>query len=297
MTPRHIAAVAVAASLSILVLVIGTGLGWWGSRASPPASARPIAVRTSLQPANASFGDELVAEVDVDVDTAAISPSRLHVVPSFAPYAQTGAPVVSQSRSGRFATVSLRYRIQCVSEECLPAAKPLALRLPPVVVSALDGGRTRQVTAAWPPALVASRLSSNDLQRVRFRRSATLLQPTYATSPNVSADLLTAVAGGLALLAVAVLTLEAVRFAGRRRSRIELTPLEEALRLTRESARRSNAADRRKALSLLSQTLEDDRVSKLAAAAGDAAWSESPPSPDAALRLAEEVETAGSTRR
>jgi hypothetical protein len=296
-TPRRVAAVAVAGSALILVLVVGTGLGWWTSQASSTASARPLAVRTSLQPANAWFGDELTAEVDVDVDTSAISPSRLHVVPSFAPYAQTGAPVVSLTRSGRFATVRSRYRIQCVSEECLPGPKPLALRLPPVVVSALDDGRTRTASAAWPPVLVASRLSSSDLQRVRFRRSATLLQPTFATSPNVLADLLAAVAGVLALVALTVLTLEAVRVVRRRRSRIQLTALETALRLTRESARRSNAADRRKALSFLSQTLDDEGASRLADAAGVAAWSDVPPTPEAALRLADEVETSGGNRR
>jgi hypothetical protein len=281
----------------ILVLVVGTGLGWWGSQASPPASARPLAVRTSLQPANASFGDELTAEVDVDVDTSAISPSRIHVVPNFAPYTQTGAPVVLQSRSGRFATVRSRYRIQCVTEECLPGAKQPALRLPPVVVSAVDDGRTRTASAAWPPLLIASRLSSSDLRHVRFRRPVALLQPTYATSPSVLADLLTAVAGVLALVAVTVLTLEAVGVVRRRLSRIELTALETALRLTRESARRSNAADRRRALSLLSQTLDDEGASKLADAAGVAAWSDVPPTPEAALRLADEVETSGGNER
>jgi hypothetical protein len=292
-TPRLVAAFALVASAAMAVVLVGTGLGWWndGTTASP---ARALAVRTSLAPAQSLFGDTLLADVDVDVDTDAVSPSRIRVVPNFTPYAETGAPVVSTSRSGRSATVRFRYRIQCVSQGCVPATKPPTLRFAPVVVRAGGGGRTRTVRAAWPPALVASRLSSADLQRVRFHRPLTL---PPATSRSALPDLLTAAAGALALLAVALVAVEAVRLYDRRRVRAQPTPLERALRLTRDSARRSSAADRRKALSLLSQTLEDEGASGLAGTASVVAWSDSPPSPETVLRVADDVETAGSDPR
>ena len=188
-----------------------------------------------------------------------------------------------------------RYRIQCVSEGCLPGKRPL--RLSPVTVSVRDRGRTRSVRATWPSALVASRLSAGDLQRARFHRPNAVPPPSYRTSPTALADLLTGIAGALALLASALFTLEAIRLFRRRRSRIVLTPLARALRLTRESARRSSDADRRKALSLLSRTLDDEGAASLADAAGVAAWSGSPPSPETALRLADDVETSGSNTR
>jgi hypothetical protein len=117
------------------------------------------------------------------------------------------------------------------------------------------------------------------------------------TSTDALPDLLTAVAAALALLAAAVFAVEAVRLSDRRRDRTRPTPLERALRLTRESARRSSAADRRKALSLLSQTLEDEGASRLADTASVAAWSDAPPSPETVLRVADDVETAGSNSR
>lgn len=297
MTRRLVAALVVGFSGAILVLLIGTGLGWWSEGNTQQASARRLDVRTSLAPAQSFFGDTLVAEVDVDLDTGAISPGQVRVAPNFTPYAETGVPVVTQRRSGRSTTARFRYRIQCLSQECLPGAGPFSLRLPPVVVSARDGERSRSVTAAWPRALVASRLSSSDLSRARFHRPATLLQPTYPASPSAVADLLTAVAGALALLAAAVLGVETVRLYDRRRRRPRLTPLERALQMTRESARRPSPADRRKALSLLSQTLADDGASKLAGAASVAAWSDSPPSPETVLQVADDVETAGSDPR
>jgi hypothetical protein len=292
-TPRVLAAFAVCASAAIVVALVGTGLGWWndGSTASP---ARPLDVRTSLAPTQSFFGDTLLAEVDVDVDTHAISPGRIRVVPNFTPYAETGAPVVSTTRSGRAATVRFRYRIQCVLQDCVPGTRPLTLRFSPIVVAVRGGGGTHSVTAPWPPARVTSRLSSGDLQRVRFRRPGTV-PPT--TSTDALPDLLTAVAAALALLAAAVFAVEAVRLSDRRRDRTRPTPLERALRLTRESARRSSAADRRKALSLLSQTLEDEGASRLADTASVAAWSDAPPSPETVLRVADDVETAGSNSR
>jgi hypothetical protein len=116
-------------------------------------------------------------------------------------------------------------------------------------------------------------------------------------SPSALADLLTAAAGALALLAAVLFAVEAVRLRDRRRRRVQLTPLERALQLTRESARRSSASDRRKALSLLSQALEEDGASRLAGTASVAAWSDLPPSPQTALQVADDVETAGRNPR
>ena len=117
--------------------------------------------------------------------------------------------------------------------------------------------------------------------------------PSYSVSPGTLAEALTVAAGLLALGALALLGFELVRLVERRRRRalVVLTPLEAALAYTREAARRPDAADRRKALALLAETLDSEGAPTLADTAGDVAWSEDPPSPDRALELADEVET------
>ena len=288
MTRGAVVALCAAVSAVAVVLLVGTGLGWWSSGPATPPAAQTLRVRTSLQPRPAFFGDVLVAEVDVSAGSA----SRIDVVPSFAPYAETGAPAVSRGRDGGLETVRYRYRIQCVSDNCLPVDKPFQLRLAPVVVTARAGGRTLTAKAAWPPTFVASRLASSDLAQARFRRPTTLPAPEYAVSPAVLADVLAALAGALALAAVALLSREVLRAFERRRRAVPLTPLESALAYTRASARRPEAADRRKALGLLSRTLNGEGASALAAQAGGVAWSDTAPTPEQALELAAEAETA-----
>jgi hypothetical protein len=282
-----IAAAGIAASAAVVALVVGTGLGWWsgGSSASVPQGG--LAVRTSLGPSPTFFGDVLRAEIDV---SAASQATRISVVPAFTPYAPIEAPAVSRTRNGSLASVHYRYLIQCLSVDCLPVDAPSRLRLKPVVVTAVENGRPLRAAAQWPETFVASRLSSRDLAQPRFRRSAALPSPDYWASPHLLADLLTAVAGALAAVAAGLAGRELVRSFARRRRPVELTPLEAALLYTRESARRP-AADRRKALALLAQTLDAEGVPALADTAGGAAWSDSPPTAETALRLADEVET------
>jgi len=285
MTRPSFVAVGAGVAVAVLVLIVGTGLGWW-STGSSPAPRQGLEVQTSLDPASPFFGDAVTAEIDVAVYSSA---TGLRVVPAFGPLAMSGRPVVTQSQSGGLESVRYRYAIQCVSEDCLPLVKPRALRLPPVVVSARVHDRVLTVKASWPALTVVSRLSGDG---GGLRRPAALLQPMYGISPGVLADVLTAAAAVLALLTLAVVGREAVRLV-RRHSTVRMSPLEAALLYTRQSARRRDAADRRKALALLAQTLDAEGDSALADAAASVAWSDAAPTPERALELADEVETAG----
>jgi hypothetical protein len=275
-----------------LVLLLGTGLGWWAAAPAPTQPGR-LDVRTSLVPSALFFGDPLTAEVDVAVGSSA---TGIQVVPTFGPFAVSGRPLVSRSRDGRLETVRYRYAIQCVSDGCLPLGKPRVLRLPPVVVSARANGRASTVRVAWPAVSVASRLSSAAGARDSLRRPSNIPPATFGISPRTLANVLTAAAGVLALLAFAVIGRELVRLERRRRT-VRLTPLEAALLYTRQSAARRDAADRRKALALLAQTLDAEGDSVLADAAAGAAWSDAAPTAQNALELADEVETAASDGR
>jgi hypothetical protein len=288
---RSILAGAAAAAAAVAILVVGTGLGWWRGALDAPAPAHPLAVRTSLAPRPAFFGDAVTAEIDVNADARTVPAKSIRVVPAFDPFVETGPPATTTSRAGKTVTVRYRYTIQCSTESCVPLGKPLAVQLPPVVVTA----GTLKVSAPWPATSILSRLGKGDVgSRPRFRAPRTLPAASYSVSPSLLANVLTAGAGVLALVALSLLGLELRRLLERRRLRgvVRLTPLEAALAYTRDAAARPNPADRRKALSQLARVLEREGIDPLADAAGDVAWSEEPPSPDRALELADEVEEA-----
>jgi hypothetical protein len=290
---RQLIASTAAGGVLLAVMIVGIGLGWFNSGSSlgtPPALR--LAVSTSLEPHPAFYGDLLNAEIDVTVDANAVPAKSVRVVPGFEPYVETGPPKVTETRVGAARILSYRYSIQCVSDACLPLAKPYALNLPPVTVTAKAGTQQLKATAPWPTTFIASRLTAKDAARTRFRWAKTVPAPVYAVSPGGLAGLLTAAAGVLALAALALIGYELVRLIERRRQRalVALTPLQAAVAYTRDAARRPNPADRRKALGLLAKTLDSEGVTTLADTTGDVAWSEEPPSPDQAIELADEVE-------
>jgi hypothetical protein len=297
---RQAIAGAAAGAVLVVILVVGIGLGWLnGSSTTSAPPAKRLAVRALLSPYPAFYGDVLTAEIDVTIDAAKVSSTSLRVVPSFDPYVETGPPRVSDTRAGHTRVLSYVYSIQCVSDGCLPLAKPYALELPALTVTATAGTQQLSATATWPTTFIASRLTAKDIARTRFRWSRVLPAPVYAVAPGTLAALLTVAAGLLAFTALGLAGFELLRLLERRRrlALVALTPLEAALAYTRDAARRPDPADRRKALGLLAKTLGDEGVSTLAGATGDVAWSEEPPSPDRALELADEVETTAKGER
>jgi hypothetical protein len=287
------------AGVAILVLVAVTGLGWWSGAPAGGAPSSALEVRTSFEPNPSFFGDPVVAQVAVQRDTRVVAARSLRVDASFAPYVETAPPAVSRSRAGSAETTLYRYTIQCVTDGCLPLGKPRTVQFPPVVVTASAGTRSVKATGRWAPMLVTSRLTAADVAASagRFRRPATMPRPVYAVSPGPLAGALTAAAVILALAALALLGVELTRLAARRRRdrAAELTQLEVALAYVREAASRDDAADRRKAVGLLAETLAVEGRGGLAASADDVAWSEVPPSQARTLRLADEVEQTESS--
>ena len=295
MSTRGLVTAVAAVGALLALLIVGTGLGWLNagqSAAAPPAS--PLAVKVSLSPHPAFFGDVLAAEIDVLIDPTLVSATSIRVTPSFAPYVETAPPAVSRSSDGRRAILSYRYSLQCVSDTCLPLGKPFDLKLRPVTVTAQEGAQRLQATALWPASFIASRLSARDIATTHFRRGTSMPPASYAVSPGGLANALTVAAALLAIAALGLIGFELIRLVERRqaRARAALTPLAAALAYTREAAGRRDPADRRKALGLLAKTLDGAGATDLAGSAGDVAWSEEPPTPDRALALADEVEHA-----
>jgi hypothetical protein len=155
--------------------------------------------------------------------------------------------------------------------------------------------------AAWPTALVASRLRPADLAGAapRFRAQTQLPPFSYAVAPGPLTAGLTTAAGLLAVASLLLVGREAVRLRARRvlGAASRLSPLEAALAFTREAARRRDPPDRRKALGLLARVLERDGDKRLVEAAGALAWAEPFPTPARTEELADEVERTLGGRR
>lgn len=295
---RITVAAATLGAAAATIAVIGTGLGWWSGASPGGAPARPLAVRTSLAPSPAFFGDATVAEIAVDLDTSIVATGSLRVEANFSPYLQAARPLVRRSRSGRAETVTYRYTLQCVTDACLPPVDGARrIQLAPVVVSATSDNRRIAITRSWPITSVSSRLHPADVSSVtpRFRRPAELSPADFGVSPTLLANLLTAVAGLLTAAAFMIVAPELVALAARRHGHRTSwpTPLARALALTRRAARSPDAADRREALGLLAETLAAEGMQPLADVTGKVAWSEELPTALRTLELAEAAEKAG----
>ena len=281
------------ASLVVVLLVVGVGLGWFGGGSSVSGATQPLGVDTSLTPSSTFFGDPVVADVAVDIDPSKVSRSSLRVVPSFSPYVQSAEPKIDQSHAGGEETIHYLYTLECVTDGCLPVSKPRTVQFPAVVVTATADGKPLKASGKWEPLSVSSRLSPADLagSSPHFISPSTPPPASFGVSPLV-ANLLTVVGGLLALAALVLIGLEVRRLFARRRHEAlaRRTPLEVALALVRQAARRSDPADRRKALGLLADVLEDEGDPGLAGSAGNAAWSQHAPSSDRALELADEAQ-------
>ena len=294
MRGRVLAAVAAAVAVVAIVLVVGTALGWWnGTPTGGGAPTTPLAAQTALDPNPAFYGDPVTASVHVQYDPKVVSAASIRVDTSFAPYVETEPPAVSSTRTGGTASAVYRYTIQCLTDGCLPLGKPARLRFPAAVVRAGTGAQTAKATAPWRPLYVTSRLSAADVTAGQhFHRPSTLLPPEYAVSPGLTAGLLTLAAAILAVAAFVLVGLEVRRVLARRRARAagRLGRREIALAYARDAAARTDAADRRKALGLLAETLADEGEPALAASAEDVAWAEEEPSAERTLAVVDDVE-------
>lgn len=279
------AAITAAVVAAAVVLLVGTGLGWFGSSASAPAS--PLTVHAQLAPASVLYGDEVAATVTVSGTPSALA--GLSIQPTFAPYAPAAPPTVTRTTAGRRETVVYRYGLECLTDACLPIGKPRQIPFPAFGVTA--GGK--RTTATWPPLLVASRLTAAELAASTPPVRIAFLPPVhYGVSRSTLAALLVAAAALLALAAAVLAHRElAALVRVRRERRPRLSGLALAMAYARDAARRPDPADRRRAAELLAESLRA-RSPELADAAGELAWSNEPPTPEQTLELVAAVEAS-----
>ncbi len=258
---------------------------------APPAAApartpavSPLAVVTSRAPGSIAFGDPVTAVLEIHY-AATIALSSLRVAPSFDPFVQRSQPAVQLVHAG---LVRVRYSLLCLTDACLSTHGARPVPLGSVTVTGRARSRAVSVVGRWPGVRVSSRLAPSALSgKVRFRVPAALPSPGYRITPGKLEIVLivAAVLCGAAALVLVRPSLKRVR--GRALRESNLSALELAIAYVRDSRTRPDP-ERRRALELLSETVENGGVDPdLAAASAQGAWSKRAPTPEDATAFAD----------
>ncbi len=255
---------------------------------TPVAPADPVQVHTTLAPRAAQFGDAIVAQADVLVDTARVDPDAVKIVAAFAPYEVIGAPTVTRgpaTTGGGGALTQLRYRwsIDCLARTCLPQQTARRFVFAPVRAEYRGG----LATGIWSALRVETRVGAQDLGRPGLRFDVLPLPAaTQRVAPGTLHWLLLAAAALAFLGAAALLGPELVALLPSYRRVDRRTPLERALAHVR-SARAQDTPPRRRALERLAREVDDP---ELGTRIRELAWSPPTPEEDEMDRLARQAE-------
>jgi hypothetical protein len=251
------------------------------------APTAPVEVAANFDPAFVQFGDRMTARVVVALDTRRVRTQTLRITDDLAPLTQLGSPHTSRSTRGSLELVTVSVPVACLTAPCVASSGQARVNLPLVRASVLTrGGRPAQATVRWPALLVRGRVIASDLKSSSppFKVDSAPPAPTYRIAPATLAALLDVLAALFALSAIGLAARQVhLRL---RRQRPQPAALEHALRLTRQAEHRP-AADRRRALAMLSRALGGDRRSGVARRL---AWSEPTPEPDELEELVSEIE-------
>ncbi len=242
-------------------------------------------MHTTLTPRAAQFGDRIVAQADVLVDTSRVAADDVKVVADFEPYARTGAPEVSSRRSGELTELRYRWSLDCLGRSCLPRETARRVVFTPVKAQYRGG----LATGIWPALRVETRVAAQDLAHPGLRFDVLPLPAATTRISPGSLRLVLLTAGALALLGAAALLLPELRALVPSYRRVDRrTPLQRALAHVRV-VRAEDDPRRRRALERLAREVHDPeletRIRRLA-------WS--PESPDGGDmdRVAEQAEEA-----
>jgi hypothetical protein len=308
LTRGVVAAVAVGlvTIVGLAVLVAVFARSWWRDEGGGYVTRRPV-ISARITPQSSLFGDVLDADVRVAVDPREVDPASVQLDPDFRPY-----KIRSESKQlvrgvGRASIVDFRYAIECITAPCVrltsagarASARPKAAHFAPGrLVARVRDGTLLSHEVDWPPFVVHSRLSAEDIAFSTPSVESSFSPPKV--SWNASPNLL----GGVALSAAVLLTLGAgwllattllpdARRLRTRRIPAHLTPVERALRLAEHAAGAGELAEERKALQRLAVELRRVGDRELAGRAGRLAWSEEEPSRETVEALADAVRENG----
>ncbi len=267
----------------VLAILVGLALReLWLSRSGDDAAARDapetLAVSTRVTPDVHTFGEPVVATVEVVADANFIKPDTVRVETDFAPYELAGEPTVERQVIDGVARVVFTYPLRCLREGCDAAAARGIAQLEPGFVHYrfIEGSGPGRHILDWPPFEVASRVSPAAVEQLRWRASdAALPAVTTHIGPGGLAVVLLALAAGLAGLAVwlARRLWRTERDGVVEEERPDRSPLERALDLVLAGSSNGAASpDRRRALERLARELTNVGQDGLAGDARALAW-------------------------
>ena len=294
----------VARALAVLLVALALAPAAGAQERLP--GGRGLVATTSLEPDTHLFAERVVARVDLVVDPRQFDPDRISVNVRFHPYSRVGSIEETRREKGGLVHIAYRATVWCLHRGCL------AERFQ-TILGAQEGGRAERARFDFAPAEinyepapgrvrtllrrefptveVVSRIntaqaeradnapSGTSLLRAAYRASIEPPPPTYHVAPPVLA--------ALAFVGAALLFAFPAFVGGRwlygvwrekRRPR-PLTPLERAVALVEWAGRHEDGEqERRKALEVLAEVLDERGAEPLADRTRRLAWaSEAPP--------------------
>jgi len=292
-----VAALVAAGALVLALLPDGRNTNF----GSPGGRRGEIVVQPSLVPRIVQFGDTLTARIDVTVDSRRIDADSVRIQQEFLPWSVIRKS--NRERRDAQATTFLRetYVLRCVISPCVPPRDTAPLEFNPVRITyrRAGGKAVDSATERWPLLVVHTNLVRSDLERrgavARPWRADLLSFPvvSYSVSPGLLRPTLLAFGSLLALAAVVLAFLAIPHKEPEPESEpepeLDLSPLEKALALLTAEARSDGAPDRRRALELVSEEMEERGELLIARRARTMAWSHETPTVVEARELAESV--------
>jgi hypothetical protein len=268
-----------------LAVLVGLVVGFvWLAGSDEEATIRPsspIDVTTDITPDAHVFGEPVVATVEALVDASQIDPNSVRVATDFAPYQPAADRTVERRKSGDTAVVTFRFPLHCLEEGCdTSGARGVAeFETGRIFYRFHDSPNDAFGALDWPPFEVASRVSADDVERIRWRAAETSLPDVgYRTDPTTTAALLLALAvafmAGAAVLARRIWWGAPDEDAALVAAGPSETRLERALALARDASRNGDVPHRRRALERVARELSAVNRPELAAEARELAWSE-----------------------
>jgi hypothetical protein len=287
----------------LLAVLVGLGIRelWLASSGDDgPGGKAPetLAVQARIAPDVHTFGEPVVATVEVVADAGFIKPETVRIETDFAPYELDGEPTVERNVADGVAHVVFRFPLRCLQEGCDAAAARGVAQFEQGFVRFrfVEGAGPGRHILEWPPIEVASRVTEADLEGLRWRANETTLpDATMRVGPLGLAAVLIAIA---LLLAGAALWLARQLWRSEREETITessetRTPLERALDLVLADSRNgSSSGDRRQTLERLARELTAAGEDGLAEDARELAWSPRAASGDEVLGFVRRVTDA-----
>jgi hypothetical protein len=255
---------------------------------------RSMTIAASIQPRSATFGDPLVAQIDLLFDRRAVDAKTIRIDAPFAPYQQVGPPLVDRKQVGNLVRVRYRYLLDCLGRACLPPAsgrREFDLAAPRVFYSLKRARARASDSSEWGSVDVGPRVGEFAVQAARWRADLTPPPASYRISPGTLGALLVAAA---VLLLLAAAALAAWLVVPRRPVEVVQTrpaslPLERALSGLEAAFSNGSVPEQRKALETLARELGGIDRDDLAARARHLAWSPEQPSRSAVETLVADV--------